>query len=83
MRTITATEASRSFAELLDNVEGGETVIITRAGRRIATVGPAITGNGREVRALIASRPDDDQFAADVMAARDAVVSESPAWPVD
>jgi antitoxin (DNA-binding transcriptional repressor) of toxin-antitoxin stability system len=30
MRTMTATEASRNFAELLDAIERGETVTITR-----------------------------------------------------
>ena len=32
MRTVTATEASRPFAALLDEVEWGQTVIVTAAG---------------------------------------------------
>ena len=78
---MTATEASRSFAALLDEVERGDTVVVTRGGRRIATIGPASAGNGAEVRAVLASIAVDDTFAADVRAARDAVALEGPAWP--
>jgi prevent-host-death family protein len=43
MRTVTATEASRSFAALLDEVEAGQAVVVTRGGRRIASISPAPT----------------------------------------
>lgn len=82
VRTVTATEASRSFAALLDQVERGETVVVTRGGKRIASIGPASSGNGAEVLALLAHDVDED-FAADVAAARDAVTSEDPVWPAD
>ena len=82
MRTVTATEASRSFAALLDEVERGETVVVTRGGKRIASIGPASVGNGADVLALLTHDVDED-FAADVVAARDAVTSEGPAWPAD
>lgn len=80
---MTATEASRSFAALLDEAERGGTVVVTRGGRRIATIGPATSGNGRAVAALLASTTMDQDFAADVLAARKAVVSKAPAWPAD
>ena len=78
---MTATEASRSFAALLDNVENGDTVIITRGGRRIALIGPVSVGNGAAVLDLLHSGMPDADFAADVRAARDAVVLDGPAWP--
>lgn len=81
MRTLTATEASRSFASLLDEAERGHTVVITRGGRRIAVIGPAAASNGLEVLELLASNAADEGFAADVRAARDAVILEGPAWP--
>jgi prevent-host-death family protein len=83
MRTMTATEASRAFAALLDEAERGETIIITRAGRRIATVGPADLSNGSEVAALLTYGVVDDDFADDVAAAREAVELTGPAWPAD
>jgi prevent-host-death family protein len=83
MRTVTATEASRTFAALLDEAERGETVVVTRGGRRIASLGPVSASNGAEVLALLASDAVDEDFAADVVAGRDAVSSEGPAWPAD
>ncbi len=81
MRTVTATEASRSFASLLDEVEGGETLVVTRGGRRIATIGPASASNGADVRTLLNGASLDPAFAADVQFAREAVTLEGPAWP--
>lgn len=80
---MSATEASRSFAALLDDAERGETVVVTRGGRRVAVIGPASAGNGAEVRLLLASGTPDDEFARDVRAARGAVTLEGPAWPAD
>jgi prevent-host-death family protein len=83
MRTMTATEASRSFAALLDDVERGEVIVVTRGGRRIAAIGPVTAGNGTDVIELLRTSGTDDAFAADVLAAREAVTSEGPAWPAD
>ncbi len=83
MRTVTATEASRSFAALLDEVERGETVVVTRGGKRVACIGPASVGNGAEVMALLSHDVDDEDFVADIAAARGAVTLEAPAWPAD
>jgi prevent-host-death family protein len=83
MRTVTATEASRSFAALLDEVEQGQTVIVTRGGRRVATIGPTTNGNGAEVLALLLASQVDEGFAADVIAARESVDSETASWPED
>lgn len=81
MRLMTATEASRSFAALLDEAERGGTIVVTRGGRRIATIGPAAAANGGSVVSLLASSVLDEDFAADVLAARESIVSEDPAWP--
>ena len=83
MRTVTATEASRSFAALLDKVEAGETVVVTRGGRRIASIGPATAGNGREFLGLLADCVPDEEFASDVATARLITTLEGPAWPAD
>lgn len=81
MYTVSATEASRSFAALLDKAEQGETVVITRGGRRVATIGPVDASNGAGVIALLSSSGIDEEFAADVRVARDAALSQEPAWP--
>jgi antitoxin (DNA-binding transcriptional repressor) of toxin-antitoxin stability system len=78
---MTATEASRSFAQVLDQAERGETIVITRGGRRVAAIGPTPTANGAAVASLLLGGPPDEDFAADVEATRAAVFLEAPAWP--
>lgn len=70
MRTMTATEASRNFSELLDAVERGETVIITRGNHSVAEIGPARRRTGADLRMALAGIPGpDDRFAEDIAAA--------------
>ena len=80
---MTATEASRSFAAILDEAERGGTVIVTRGGRRIATIGPASAANGTAVVELLQTAEIDEGFSYDVRAARESVVAKVPAWPED
>lgn len=82
MKTLSATDASRSFAGLLDAVERGESFVITRGGKRIASLAPATSGNGAAVKKLIASVPDSE-FASDVESARRAVELDPVAWSAD
>lgn len=42
MRTIQASEAKTHFSRLLDEVERGETVAITRHGQVVATIAPVL-----------------------------------------
>lgn len=85
MREMTATEASRNFAAVLDFAEHGETIIVTRAGRRVASVGPAPRANGaalREVFQRWQRNPAlDDTFASQVAQARQAATAEFDADP--
>lgn len=41
MRMITATEANRDFSKLLEQVENGDTVNITKHGKIVASIIPA------------------------------------------
>lgn len=67
MRTITATEASRRFSDLLDAIERGETVAITRGRRAIAEIGPPRRRSGAALRAALEGTvPPDDRFTADL-----------------
>lgn len=79
MRTMTATEASRRFSDLLDAVERGESVRVTRGGRPVAEIRPAPRGTGRDLRAALADIPGpDDQFVSDVLGGVGAVAQEVP-----
>ncbi|AUY54201.1 type II toxin-antitoxin system prevent-host-death family antitoxin [Streptomyces sp. CB01881] len=80
---MTATEASRSFAAVLDSAEHGETIVVTRGGRRIAVIGPAPTGNGAAINDVLRSFRADDTFAADVSSARTLLKDKVTEWPGD
>jgi prevent-host-death family protein len=51
---VSATEAARNFADLLDAVEHrGERFTIVRRGKVIAELGPARPGSGADVKAVL------------------------------
>ena len=81
MKVVPATVASRSFAALLDEVEGGETVIVTRAGKRIATIGPAGSANGQDLINFFSTVSTDSAFATDVESTRALLDDDVAAWP--
>lgn len=85
MREVTASEASRHFSALLDSVEQGETVVVTRGGRRIAAITPAPAVNGAALNGVIAkwrgSEALDDVFSESVAGARAAASMEKDTDP--
>ena len=87
MREMTASEASRNFSAVLDEAEHGETIVVTRSGRRVALITPAPRANGallREVMRRWAGDPAlDDTFAAHVAQAREAASGELDSDPWD
>ena len=67
MKTITATEASRRFSDLLDAIESGESVTVTRGNRPVAEIRPARRRTGRDLRVALAEvEAPDDRFATDI-----------------
>jgi prevent-host-death family protein len=61
---MTATEASRHFSALLDAVEAGETVQITRDGKAICTVSPVKPHTWGALMEAIKGFPPDPEGAA-------------------
>ena len=55
MRQIQASEAKAHLPQLLDDVEQGETLIITRHGRRIARIVPELDRRQEEIDKSMAS----------------------------
>ena len=84
MSRMTATEAARSFSDVLNRVTAGEEVEVTRSGAPVAVIGPAKSRlvSAERFRELIASapRPDED-FADDVRGLRADVGPPSEPWP--
>lgn len=70
MRIVTATEASRRFSDLLDAIERGESVTVTRGNRPVAELRPARRRTGSDLRAALTGiSPPDDRFESDIAAA--------------
>lgn len=77
VRTITATEASRRFSDLLDAIEAGESVTVTRGSRPIAEIRPAVRRTGRDLHDALEGIPRPDAgFAADIAEAVGALTLE-------
>lgn len=55
MRTMSATDAKARLAELLDDVERGETVVITRHGQAVARLVPEADRRREAARQAIES----------------------------
>ena len=85
IKTISATDAVRTFSELLNAIKyKGESYTIIRGGKPAATIGPAEKSTGgrtlRELAVILKKMPsleDDDTFAADV----EAVINNQPSTP--
>lgn len=81
---MTATEAARSFSDVLNRVAAGEEVEITRAGAPVATIAPVRTRllSAERFRELIATAPaPDDEFADDLRALRGTIAAPDEPWP--
>ena len=77
MTEVTATEASRRFADLLDGVEHrGERYTIVRRGRVIAQLVPATGTSGAEAKALLLRHRLDRAWADEVAALRNDLTVE-------
>lgn len=77
MIRVTATEASRSFSDLLSRVSEGESVEVTRNGTSVAVIGPPARRvrlvSPERFRELMATVAFDDEFARDVARAKTAL----------
>ena len=85
-KRLSATEASRSFSSLLDQVEAGTRFLIQRRGQDICMMSPA-PGRGRlasECLRLLRTRSAvllDDKFSADLLQVlAEEGVEEKPTW---
>jgi prevent-host-death family protein len=83
MVRMTATEAARSFSEVLSRVAAGEEVEVTRNGASVAVIAPPRVPliSVDRLRYLLATAPaPDEQFAEDVRAARASVGRPDDPW---
>lgn len=77
MVEVTATEASRRFADLLDGVEHrGEHYTILRRGRVIAQLEPAVATSGAQAKALLRRHRIDQAWGDELSALREDLTVE-------
>lgn len=77
MPEISATEASRHFADLLDAVEHrGESFVIVRRGRVIAQLEPAHATSGARTKEVLRRHRIDASWSDDLAALRSQLVAE-------
>jgi prevent-host-death family protein len=71
MPDVSATDAARNFADLLDAIEHrGEHFTIVRRGRAVAHLQPVSRGRGADVKALLRRHRPDGAWAEDLAALR-------------
>jgi antitoxin (DNA-binding transcriptional repressor) of toxin-antitoxin stability system len=81
MKQMSATAAARGFSELLDRVESeGETFVVVRRGRVVATIGPAAGGTGRALKSALRERGLDPEWADELRALRKSVGPSTDHW---
>jgi prevent-host-death family protein len=80
---MTATEAARSFSDVLNRVAGGEEVEVTRSGAPVALITPprAHMLSAERFRELLATAPPpDDDFGEDLRILRAGVREPEDRW---
>lgn len=87
MIAVTATQAARNFASILDRVERGETIVITRDGVPVGRLVPERRTSAARLKAALRDNPADEGFADDLEAAhaglRAVFTDEVRGWPVE
>ena len=72
MTEISATEAARNFADLLDAIEHrGEHFTILRRGQAVALLRPAAGGGGADAKSLLRRHRVDSGWGEDIDSVRD------------
>ena len=87
MIAVTATQAARNFANILDQVERGETIVITRDGVPVGRLTPERRTSAERLKAALRDNPADEGFADDLEEAhaglRATFTDEVRGWPAE
>jgi prevent-host-death family protein len=87
MIAVTATQAARNFADILDKVERGETIVITRDGVPVGRLAPERRTSAERLKAALQASPADPLFADDLEAIhadlQSAFNNEVRGWPAE
>jgi prevent-host-death family protein len=82
LKQLSATDAARRFSEVLDRIEQkGESVVIVRHGRAVATIGPAGAGTGKALKEALRAHPPDSDWADELRELREFIGPVQDRWP--
>jgi prevent-host-death family protein len=81
MKQLSATDASRRFSEVLDDVErDGESYVVVRHGRAVATIGPTSGGTGKALKEVLRANRPDDAWAGELRGLREGMDPVTDPW---
>jgi len=81
MKQLSATDASRQFSQVLDDVErSGEQYVVVRHGRAVATIGPARGGTGKALKEALRTHRPDAAWAGELRELRESVDPVTDPW---
>jgi prevent-host-death family protein len=80
LKQLSATDAARRFSEVLDRVERGDSYVVVRHGRAVATIGPAAGGTGKALKEALRTNRPDPAWAEELRELRDGVGSVTDPW---
>jgi prevent-host-death family protein len=81
VKQLSATDVSRRFSEVLDDVErSGESYVVVRHGRAVATIGPADGGTGKALKGALRANPLDKGWADEVRKLREEMGPVTDPW---
>lgn len=81
LKQLSATDAARRFSEVLDRVEqNGESVVIVRHGRPVATIGPAGAGTGKALKEALRANPVDADWMDEYLKLRKLIGPPQDRW---
>ena len=81
MKQLSATDASRRLSEVLDEVErDGESYVVVRHGRVVATIGPSSGGTGKALKEVLRANRPDDAWAGELRELREGMEPVTDPW---
>jgi prevent-host-death family protein len=81
MRQLSATDAARRFSEVLDQVErSGESYVVVRHGRAVATIGPAGGATGKTLKDALRTHRPDSEWLRELRELREGVGAGTDPW---
>jgi prevent-host-death family protein len=81
VKRLSATEAARRFSDLLDRVEhDGESFVVERRGRAVASIRPAPVVTGRTVKDLLRAQAPDPAWERELADLRGSLRPEERHW---